>query len=114
MNYRTHGAGTPAGDPIFIDLDGDEETFSSWGGTAYGSDGKKGVDNVIAIANVPANAMVSWNAADANSAKIGGNTVKFQYGFVKQTKKYGESDEEITAAHAELTGALKSQKQEEQ
>ena len=114
VNYRTHGAGTPAGDPIFIDLDGDEETFSSWGGTAYGSDGKKGVDNVIAIANVPANAMVSWNAADANSAKIGGNTVKFQYGFVKQTKKYGESDEEITAAQAELTGALKSQKQEEQ
>lgn len=112
VNYRTHGAGTPAGDPMFIDLDGDNEIFSSWGGTSYGSYGTKGVDNVLAIANVPANAMVSWNAADANSAKAGGNTVRFQYGFVKQTKKY--EDEEIAEAQSALTGALQSQKQEEQ
>ena len=114
VNYRTHGASSPAGAPMFIDLDGDGETFDGWGGTSYGSYGRQGVDNVIAIANVPANAMVSWNAADANSAKAGGNTVRFQYGFVKQTKKYGDSDEEIAAAQSAVTGALQSQKQEEQ
>ena len=113
VNYRTHGAGTPAGAPMFIDLDGDGETFRS-GSSAYSSEGKNGVDNVLAVANVPANAMVSWNAADGNSAKAGGNTVRFQYGFVKQTKKYGDSDEEKVAAQAALTGVLQSQKQEEQ
>ena len=114
VNYRTHGESTPAGAPMFIDVDGDGETFEGWGGTSYGSYGRQGVDNVIAIANVPANAMVSWNAADANSAKIGGNTVRFQYGFVKQTKKYGDSDEEIAAAQAALDDALKKAKQQEE
>lgn len=112
VNYRTAGEGTPAGDPMLIDLDDDGETFESWGGTTYGSYGKKGVDNVIAIANVPANAIVSWYAADANSAKVGGNTVRFTSGFYKQSKKFNEGEE--TTAQEELTQKLQQQKEEEQ
>ena len=55
-------------------------SFDSWGGTSYASYGGKNTDNVIGIANVPANSMVSWKAANA---KTGSNTaVRFQYGFI--------------------------------
>ena len=112
VNYRTAGQGKPAGEPIIIDLDGDGESFEKNGEATYESYGKKGVDNVIGIANVPAGSMVSWSAANLMSSKTGSNTVTFSSGFYKQSKKFNEGEE--TAAKEKLTRMLQQQKQEEQ
>ena len=114
VNYRAHGEGTPASAEaiLMVDLDGDGQSFDSWGSTSYASYGGKNTDNVIGIANVPANSMVSWKAANA---KTGSNTaVRFQYGFIKQTKKYGDDEAEIAAAQAALAAAIAEKKQQEE
>lgn len=111
LNYRTKGAGSPANNVMTIDLDGDGDTFNKIGSTTYESYTYNVMkpDNVIAIYNVPANAMVSWKAAQGITGR---NIVNFQYGFAKQTKKY--TDEEVSAAQAALTSALQEKKQQEE
>ncbi len=114
VNYRTHGAGTTASAEaiLLVDLDGDGRSFDNWGGTNYFSEGGKAADNVIGIANVPKGAMVSWKSANA---KTGSNTaVRYQYGFIKQEKKYGEDETGIAEAKAALDAALKAQKEKEE
>lgn len=113
VNYRQKGTGTPASNPMTIDLDGDGQSFESgsWGKGIYASEafGKTPVDNVLAIFNVPANALVSWLAAQGITGK---NAINMIHGFLKQTKKFGEN--ETDAALAELTNALKEKKAQEE
>ncbi len=115
VNYRQRGASTPATNLIILDLDGDGQSFETgtgWGDGIYASEAwKKNVDNVIAVYNVPANSAVAWKAGQGNTGKNGINQI---YGFLKQQKKYGDSDEEKAEAQAALKGALQSQKQKEE
>lgn len=110
VNYRMRGESTPASNVLTIDLDGDGDTFNKFGATyesyTYGTENP---DNVIAIYNVPANAMVSWKAAQGVT---GHNTAYFQSGFAKQTKNY--SDEEAAVARETLTIALQAKKQQKE
>ena len=115
VNYRQRGASTPATNLIILDLDGDGQSFETgtgWGDGIYASEAwKKNVDNVIAVYNVPANSAVAWKAGQGITGKNGINQI---YGFLKQQKKYGDSDEEKAEAQAALKGALQSQKQKEE
>lgn len=115
VNYRQRGACTPATNLIILDLDGDGQSFETgtgWGDGIYASEAwKKNVDNVIAVYNVPANSAVAWKAGQGITGKNGINQI---YGFLKQQKNYGDSDEEKAEAQAALKGALQSQKQKEE
>lgn len=115
VNYRQRGASTPATNLIILDLDGDGQSFETgtgWGDGIYASEAwKKNVDNVIAVYNVPANSAVAWKAGQGITGKNGINQI---YGFLKQQKEYGDSDEEKAEAQAALKGALQSQKQKEE
>ena len=113
VNYRPHGEGTPveAGQILLVDLDGDGESFENWGGTNYASYGNGNNDNVIGVYNVPANSMVSWKAMNA---KTGDNTaVRYQVGFVKQTKKYNDDADGKAAAQEALKATMESKIEEQ-
>lgn len=112
VNYRAKGSGTPATHALPIDIDGDGSTFEQTGDNTYESMNYNGgtdtPDNVLAVPNVPAGAMVSWLAAQGKS---GANTVYFTAGFYKQAKKY--ADNEFDEAAVALKDALEAESEQE-